>query len=34
VLAEEVAAEAEQDGEEDEGQGDDQHEPHMLSSCF
>ena len=31
VLAEEVAAEAEQDGEEDEGQGDHQHEPHVLS---
>ena len=31
VLAEEVAAEAEQDGEEDEGQGDHQHEPHASS---
>jgi hypothetical protein len=31
VLAEEVAAEAEQDGEEDEGQGDHQNEPHPLS---
>jgi len=32
VLAEEVAAEAKQDGEEDERQGDHQHEPHVLLS--
>lgn len=31
VLAEEVAAEAEEDGEEDEGQRDHQHEPHWVA---